>query len=441
MSSLRYSRIVVFDSYLRDNFYPLSLTRPTFDFLCGTKTLLENIESSVGSKVTDLIVPKYLEALCGKAHPEQRINERVGEKCLAVNSLMSPSFPLAHHLEKLSESHQGNFIAVDSSGNPVVGLFDELHPEVLASSSSSVTPSAASLQTAGPHRVPLDVSVSEEEQPLLRFPWDIVSQNGKAIQKQGSSIIPRIQSEEGSGFEILGPNLRMAGSARVERYVTFDTRGGDIVVDENASIHSFSHITGPAYIGKNSVVKSAKIRKGTSIAHDSRVSGEIEETIIFEYTNKYHDGFLGHSIIGSWVNLGALTTTSDLKNTYGPIKVNLSSSPNFNTASTKVGCFLGDMCKTSIGTLILSGKTIGISSHLFGTVSEDVPSFTLYAKSMGLESKELYIESAIETQRRMMERRDVRMSANYVEMIKSIYNITAKDRIANQVKKGKFEFL
>jgi hypothetical protein len=98
------------------------------------------------------------------------------------------------------------------------------------------------------------------------------------------------------------------------------------------------------------------------------------------------------------------------------------------------------MAKTAIGTTIMSGKNIGSFSQVMGNITQDIPSFTMYGKSLGLESKELFLESAIETQRRMMERRSVRMTHNYSEMIKSVFNLTSKDRSAASVKKGKFEF-
>lgn len=421
MSLLPFSRIVVFESHIRENFYPLSLTRPAFDFLCGTKSLLENIESALESKATDLIVPKYLEGICRGDHPQQRVNDSISERCLAVSGLTSPMFPLLSEIKKVLDEKKSDLVVTDSDGNAIFGVFEELHPETLASTE----------QTVGIQR--RAISNENMDSAVLRFPWEMVSKNPDIIRKQASAFL----DSEKRDFEILGSKLHVASSAQIGRYVTADTRNGDVIIDEDAVVESFSHITGPAYIGKNSIVKSAKIREGTSVGKACRASGEIENSIVFDYTNKNHDGFIGHSILGSWVNIGALTTNSDLKNTYGQIKVNLQGTSR-NTGLNKVGCFVGDMSKTSIGTLIMSGKTIGVSSQVFGNVTDDVSSFTLYSKSSG-ESREIYLESAIETQRRMMERRNIRMTQNYSDMIKSVYNLTSKERIAKQVTKGKFE--
>ena len=216
-----------------------------------------------------------------------------------------------------------------------------------------------------------------------------------------------------------------------------DSRSGPIIIDDEAEIQSFSRIEGPCYIGKRTRVKSALLREGTAIGQECRVSGEIEESIVASYTNKNHEGFIGHSYIGSWVNLGAMTTNSDLKNTYGTIKV-LIGKNLIDTGSMKVGIFMGEMCKTSIGTLLLSGKSVGVSSQVFGTVTENVPSFTFYASSLGSESKELELESAIETQKRMMQRRNVQASEAYLNMLKRVFVMTNSERISAKVKRGKF---
>jgi UDP-N-acetylglucosamine diphosphorylase/glucosamine-1-phosphate N-acetyltransferase len=423
LSSLPFERIVIFESYLRENFYPLSLTRSTFDFLCGTKTLLESIESSIGKNATDLLVPKYLEAVCKEKHSHFKVNEDVNSKCLALNSLLSPNFPIVKEVSRALQNLKGDLVVSDLEGNPVFGIFDRLRPEALSSRERTVSVARQFL------------SSESSTNALITFPWDLISINGEAINNQANSYD---LTSENQTYEVRGSALHLAKSADVERYVTFDTRSGAIVVDDAAKIQSFSHLTGPAYVGKKTIVKSAKIREGTSIGAVCRVGGEIEESVISDYSNKNHDGFLGHSIIGSWVNLGASTTNSDLKNTYGQIKVNLSGPGPINTGQNKVGCFIGDMAKTAIGTLIMSGKTIGVSAQVFGTVSEDIPSFTLYAKSIGKESSEIYIESAIETQRRMMERRQIRMTTDDAELIKAVYNLTSKDRQAKQVKKERF---
>jgi UDP-N-acetylglucosamine diphosphorylase/glucosamine-1-phosphate N-acetyltransferase len=421
-------RLVVFDSHLRENFYPLSFTRPTFDLMCGTTTLLRTIETRLGEKASSLIVPKYLESLCKEVHKDATVNEQEVEKCVAVNGLLNPNYPLSSELEKVSSMRSGDYVAVDDEGTPIFAKLDKLRPEALSSK----------VRVEGIEYAQISIGPSDEK-PLLYYPWDLVRENAGVIRGQAEQFTRRIPNKE-NPYEVLGSRLFVAEGAEIERFVTLDTREGDVVIDEGAIVQSFSHITGPTYIGKGSIIKSARIREGTTIGSNCRVGGEVEQSVLCDYTNKNHEGFIGHSLIGSWVNLGALTTTSDLKNSYGSIKVQVGNSTIRNTNLNKVGCFLGDMVKTSIGALIMSGKTVGVSSQVFGTITEDVPSFTMYGKSLGSTTSEIYLESAIETQRRMMERRGIIMSEHYLEMVKAVFNMTSKNRETRNVRKGRFEF-
>jgi hypothetical protein len=128
--------------------------------------------------------------------------------------------------------------------------------------------------------------------------------------------------------------------------------------------------------------------------------------------------------------------------TYGNIKIASSNNNNtktqVDTGQNKIGSFIADMAKTSIGTLIYSGKRIGVSCHLHGLVAQDVPSFTIYGSSIGAKNVELELRSAIETQKKMMSRRDQRMSKAYEQMIKDLFSLTAIDRKRTNVRKAKF---
>jgi hypothetical protein len=169
------------------------------------------------------------------------------------------------------------------------------------------------------------------------------------------------------------------------------------------------------------------------------VGGELEETIVQGYTNKYHLGFLGHAYVGEWVNLGAATTNSDLKNTYGNVQV-MAGGKRVDTGSTKVGCFIGDHVKASIGTQIYTGKTLGVGSHVHGFVTDDVPSFTIWAKSLGAKPTELEFQSIIKTQERVLSRRGVKQTKEDVELLKNLFKLTAGERKKAGVAKRKFAF-
>ncbi len=423
--SLGNSRLVICESSLRENFHPLTYFRPAADLLFGTETLLNRIQRNANAAVTDIFLPPFLAGVTSEIHPGISVNEHIPQKCVLVNPLVSPGEEMWSFIKKgLAENPQ--FIAIDSSGALVFGQLEEADPIDLQKLIKTTKRRVKTIQ------IPKELN----DECLIRYSWDLVSRNSSEI---GKSAVSREKgfASNGRAFEVRGKNAVISETADVERYVTIDSREGPVIIEDDVEIQSFSHLTGPCYIGKKTKIKSAKIRPGTSIGQNCRVSGEVEATIFFEYSNKSHDGFLGHSLVGSWVNLGALTSNSDLKNTYGKIKANLGRKV-IETGLMKVGITVGDMAKTAIGTFVMSGKTIGAGAHVFGTIVEDVPSFTLYAKSYGTKSAEIDVESAITTQRRMMERRAVPMSAAMQALIRSVYKMTKGERAFQRVAKRRF---
>jgi glucose-1-phosphate thymidylyltransferase len=151
--------------------------------------------------------------------------------------------------------------------------------------------------------------------------------------------------------------------AIISDFVEINAEDGPVVIDKGTKVSSFSILKGPLYIGKNSVLD--KVMISNSIAgNNCRLGGEISDSIIGDYTNKHHEGFLGHSLVGDWVNLGALTTTSDLKNNYGFIHLEFQDK-KFATDSIKFGSIIGDCVKTGIGTLLNTGTVIDVGGLIF----------------------------------------------------------------------------
>ncbi|MDQ3717978.1 MAG: hypothetical protein M3311_02345, partial [Thermoproteota archaeon] len=232
-------------------------------------------------------------------------------------------------------------------------------------------------------------------------------------------------------------NVVLGRNASVEVGTVLDVRNGGVYIGPGASVAA-SRIVGPAYIEGMTQVKQFTIIEASYIGYNCRIGGEIEHSVISDHTNKAHAGFIGHSYVGEWVNIGAMTTTSDLKMTYGNIKMSRGNNKKIDTGQNKIGSFFADMVKTSVGTLIYSGIQIGVSSHLHGLIAQDVPSFTIYGMSIGAKNVELQMDSTIETQRKMMRRRNQIMTKAYEQMIKDLFAITALDRKRTGVRSGKF---
>ncbi len=161
-------------------------------------------------------------------------------------------------------------------------------------------------------------------------------------------------------------------------------------------------------------------------AFPTKIGGEIEASIVEPFTNKQHYGFLGHSYLGSWINLGAGTCNSDLKNTYGEVNM-VYQDEKMNTGMQFFGCVMGDYAKSAINTGIFTGKTIGACSMMYGFVTTNVPSYVNYARLFG-QVTELPPEVMVATQRRMFARRKVEQRACDVQLILDMYELSRHER-------------
>jgi UDP-N-acetylglucosamine diphosphorylase/glucosamine-1-phosphate N-acetyltransferase len=282
--------------------------------------------------------------------------------------------------------------------------------------------------------------IESKNLPLLAYPWDFITHNAELI-KEDYTALGNKQSEGtiDAKAAVYGKetDLYVGRGSFIEAHVTLDVRDGPIYIGDDTKIHAGSRITGPTYIGDKVIIPTGLIREGCTIGPVCRIGGELEETIIQGYTNKYHLGFIGHAYIGEWVNMGAATTNSDLKNTYGTVQV-ATNGRNVDTGSTKVGCFIADHAKTSIGTQIYTGKKIGVASQAHGFITKDIPSFTIWPQSLGAKPVELYLKSAIETQKRAMSRRNVQQTKEDAELLKKLFELTANERKKAGVVKKKF---
>jgi UDP-N-acetylglucosamine diphosphorylase/glucosamine-1-phosphate N-acetyltransferase len=222
--------------------------------------------------------------------------------------------------------------------------------------------------------------------------------------------------------------LLLAPGAEIEPGAVLDLRAGAIVVGPGARVAGLTRLEGPAGIGARTQVLGGRIRAGTTIGAGCRVAGEIEASIFQGHSNKYHDGFIGHAYVGEWVNLGAMTTNSDLKNTYGTVKV-WRDGRLTDTGEQKVGATIGDHSKTGIGSLLDTGAVIGVAANLFGgsatLAAKFVPSFA-WGTPPRLSLHDPM--RAVETMQEVMGRRGVTMTAAYREMLDAVFDLTRPER-------------
>jgi len=232
------------------------------------------------------------------------------------------------------------------------------------------------------------------------------------------------QSPADGPWHLIGEreNIVVGSGAKLGPGCVLDTSRGPVVVDAGATVGANAVLEGPCYVGQYSYVRPLSlIRSGTTIGAMCRVGGEISNSIISPYSNKAHDGYLGDSIVGSWVNLGAGTNTSNLKNTYGEVTLKIGER-KIQTGRRRLGSIIGDHTKTAIGTRLNTGSYIGACCQLAGPglAPKFVPSFSFWT-DQGMQKYQL--DKAIEVARRAMERRDRQLSSTDEAILRYIEQI------------------
>ncbi len=263
---------------------------------------------------------------------------------------------------------------------------------------------------------------------MIDYPWHLIEHNGAALaddyQHWWKAGVP-----EARDISISGPAERclIAHTAHIEPMVHIDTTNGPVLIDKGAVVQAFSRIEGPCYIGAETRVLSARIHGG-SIGPHCRIGGEIECSIVHGHSNKAHEGFLGHSYVGEWVNLGAGTQTSDLRTDYGTVRMTLNGQ-TIDTGLMKVGSFIGDYTKTSLHTLLNTGTLIGAFTQLLTSgelLPRVVPSFCRYGRGRLHERngmREMFATAAT-----VMARRNREWTEMHAELFFTLFEQTASER-------------
>src|ERR687889_720483 len=397
--------LALFEDLYWQNFEPISLTKATFDIKVGAKTFFE--EHHLSPEV--LLTREYLASVTSERHPNCTVNPTsLGSDTVFVNGLLHPG---ALYPDRLFNINHTFAITADNNRRLLVARLDSKGIEYL----QDCVTTGRRIDVKKLNVEKLTDMEDQQTEGIISQPWDLIRVLENSLATQVSTM--KSETQLGKEVAVVGSNsVAVEKDASVETGVVLDVRNGGIYIGRGA------------YIDAMTQVKQFTVIESSYIGYNCRIGGEIEHSIISDHTNKAHAGFIGHSYIGEWVNLGAMTTTSDLKMTYGNIKMNSGKNKKIDTGQNKMGSFFADMVKTSIGTLIYSGMRIGVSSHLHGLVAQDVPSFTIYGKSIGARNVELMLDSIIETQKKMMRRRNQTMTKAFEQMIKDVFAITVMDR-------------
>ena len=269
------------------------------------------------------------------------------------------------------------------------------------------------------------------EANLISRPWGLVRINGSEIEADFSLLGgAMMQGGPPAGVHLIGEDrMRIGRSVRISPGVVIDAAAGPVSIDSDVTVMANASLAGPLHIGRGSIIKmGASIYGETTIGPVCKVGGEVGESIFQAYTNKQHGGFVGHSYLCEWVNLGAGTDTSDMKNNYSTVRVGPPGQET-DTGDLFVGLFMGDHSKCGIGTVFNTGTVIGVCCNIFGAgyPPKYVPSFS-WGGSGGFV--EYDPDKAVRTAAAVMARRDKVLSQDGENALRKVYEITAGERQA-----------
>jgi UDP-N-acetylglucosamine diphosphorylase/glucosamine-1-phosphate N-acetyltransferase len=378
------------DAVVREHLLPLTFTRPVCDIRIGILTIREKWEHELKQKIS-VKTEEYLST----KYPEQ-ISKSGGN--IWINSSVLPSASLIVAIKKLKENEAittGNIIIASKGKDKNVKL----------------------IQWKGDR--------------LFRVEklWDIFSKNGQAIEDDYIRLTKGKKSAKPSSTNtLIGKRIFIEKGAKLECAILNST-SGPIYIGKNAEVMEGAILKGPIALGEESVIKAgAKIYGPTTVGPHSKVGGEINNSVIFGYSNKGHDGFLGNSVIGEWCNLGADTNNSNLKNNYSEVKLwDYAESKPVSTKLTFCGLIMGDHSKCSINTMFNTGTVVGVSANIYGGnfPPKFIPSFS-WGGADGFATYQL--DKACETAERVFERRHKKFDKLEKAILAKVFNLEAKYR-------------
>jgi len=411
--------LCVFEDNLVSNLYPLTYFRPAYALRCGAMSLREKILAHFPGATLTLHARSYLSDYLQERHPGAAVNQIKADRCLFVNGRVLADARLVKQITVKSKED----LAFVQGDTVVAAWVSGSHLEMLGRKLADGPLRAGSFDGL-PRR--------DIEARLIQYPWDLLSANGDEIVSDirilSMRTKKRVQGKIHPGVRFVNSRAIYVGKhSTVMPGAVLDAESGPIYVDDDVHLYPNAVVEGPAFVGRGSAVKiGAKIYGKTSIGSVCKVGGEVEGSIIHSFANKQHEGFLGHSYLCPWVNLGADTNTSDLKNDYGPVKLVINGE-RVDSDQMLVGLFMGDHSKSGINTMFDTGTVVGVCCNLYGSGAPPkfVPSFSWGGRERLVEYR---LAKSLEVAARVMGRRGVPLSPAYESTYRTVFELTAGDR-------------
>ena len=403
--------ICIYEDSGCNNLLPMVYMRPVYDLFCGIVSLQEKLIRNFPKSSITLHTRSVLESVVRDRYPDCLVNEFPAglEEILFINgrSLLNSKT----ELNKLGKNQ--SFIINDT---------------VVAArlSGAELTIPIETVQNG--ITIDLDETAIERQKVdgiLVEYIWDLIQANGDqirsdftfAIQGRGDAVID-------DGTIINDENVFIDKTAKIMPHVVVDGSNGPVFIDRDVVIQPHVYVQGPVYIGPSVLIKAgAQIYSGSSIAEGCKIGGEVNNSIILPWSNKAHGGYLGSSYVGSWVNIGAGTNNSNLKNNYGAVKVTVDGEA-IDTGLQFMGLIMGDHSKCGINTTFNTGTSIGINCNLYGSVIHEkhIPSFTWGSAVGGYTTYKL--EKALSVNKIVMSRRKKSLKRNDEELLRNVFQLT-----------------
>jgi UDP-N-acetylglucosamine diphosphorylase/glucosamine-1-phosphate N-acetyltransferase len=400
------ARLFLFDDRIARRWAPFTLTRPVGELIFGCMTLRERAERVLGLPCAGHL---SRAALRGFDEPD-------GAPGVALEDIGTDGVRVL-----LSSRAVPDFQDVAVGEGPArITIGDEGVGWVLPDGA----PLPSELWVRDPDAAPSPGGALVLAGRLLDRPWHLVAANPDRIAVDVEHLWSAGPDPEGI-LRIGDGAISIAEGASIEPGVHVDVRGGPVRLAEGASVEGPARLTGPLFVGAHSRIVGGSV--GTSsIGPVCIVRGEVAESVFLGYVNKAHDGHIGHALLGRWVNLGAFTTNSDLKNNYRPVRV-WTPGGDVDTGLLKVGCFVGDHVKSGIGTPINTGTVIGAGSNVFGGIMPPtvVPPFSW---GSGPDLRDHRFPKFMETALRAMERRKEELTPGMARILEEAWEATAGRR-------------
>ncbi len=398
---------ILFDDSTRIDLFPLTFTRPIAEIRLGILTIREKWEKHLKAE-TSTLTEKYL----GKKYPIVKSSNNI-----LINASVLPTKELVKAINELKPDQ--SLVCKDY----IIALhIIEKDLEDVNSIDASIVEDVENHEVEGLEEIECNLPHLK-----INYPWDIFALNGQAIEDDFKLITQGRKSKvlSDSNKLISEENIFVEQGAKIE-CATINASTGPVYIGKNAEIMEGCVIRGPFALCDNSTLKmAAKIYGPTTIGPHSKVGGEVNNSVILGYSNKAHDGFLGNSVLGEWINLGADTNNSNLKTTYDEVKVwNYTQEKFIPSGLHFCGLIMGDHSKCGINTMFNTGTVVGVNANIVGHGFQRnfIPSFSWGNSITGYTTYD--IDKAIEVAKNVYNRRNLELTQIDIEILKSVFELT-----------------